>query len=166
MIVSTAAFPGVDPAASQILCMYRTHAPVDVVAIAVRFGINVWESYLPEGISGKIFRDDVNGGASGFSIIVNQPEPLVRKRFTLAHEIAHFLLHRHQFGRELMDDALYRSGLGSAMESQANRLAAEILMPRELLGRLIDSGVRDIGTLATELQVSEVALKIRLGIPA
>lgn len=165
MIVNTA-FSGVDPAAWKILATYRHEAPVDVVAIANMLGVKVWESLLPAGISGKLFRDNVHGGSSGFSIIVNQPEPLVRRRFTLAHEIGHYLLHRHLFGEQVLDDTLYRSGLNSALETQAKRLAAEILIPRELISQLVDSGLREIGSLATKLQVSEAALKIRLGIPA
>src|SRR5205085_480224 len=105
-------------------------APVDVTAIASDLGIRVWEMRnLPENISGKIFRDRLNGGDSGFSIGVKASESFRRKRFTVAHEIAHYILHRDKIGDELADDAMYRSGLSTREEAQANQLAADILMP-------------------------------------
>ena len=110
-------------------------------------------------------RDNLNGGLSGYSIVVNSTEARVRRRFTIAHEIAHFLCHRFEIGDGVQDDVYYRSGLSDAMEAQANRIAADIIMPRDLIRRLIDSEMEDVGMLANQLQVSEQALKIRLGIP-
>ena len=57
----------------------------------------------------------------------------MRRRFTIAHEIAHFLLHRDKIGDQLSDDAMYRSSLSSDDERAANRLAADILMPMGLI---------------------------------
>src|SRR5664279_2674779 len=85
------------PTPGQIIAKYQTTAPVDVVAIASHLGLNVWETKsLPESISGKIFKDPMNGGSSGFSILVNASHSLPRKRFTIAHEIGHFILHRNR----------------------------------------------------------------------
>lgn len=151
----------------QIIAKYQKKAPVNVVAIAGELGLNVWETRsLAPNISGKIFRDPLNGGFSGFSITVNTNESVLRKRFTVAHEIAHFLLHRRQLDEgELVDDTMYRSGLSSTEEAQANKLAAQILMPHTLIESLIASGVRDVEGLANNLQVSIPAMRIRLGIP-
>jgi Zn-dependent peptidase ImmA (M78 family) len=121
---------------------------------------------LPSNVSGKIFRDPLNGGASGFSIAVNASENPLRKRFTVAHEISHFILHREQLENgDLIDDTMYRSGLSSAEETAANRLAADILMPYALIQSLIQSGIRDVVSMANALQVSQPAMKIRLNIP-
>ncbi|MBL8175276.1 MAG: ImmA/IrrE family metallo-endopeptidase [Bryobacterales bacterium] len=114
---------------------------------------------MPDKISGKIFFDPLNGGHSGYSIVVNRKDPFARKRFTVAHEIAHFILHRERIGNSLTDDALYRSGLTTREEAQANRLAAEILMP----GHLLRGGLGgDPHVLAERFQVSEAAMNIRL----
>jgi IrrE N-terminal-like domain len=151
----------------QVIAKYQKKAPVDVIAIANELGLNVWEmESLPSTISGKIFRDPLNGGASGFSIAVNASDNPLRKRFTVAHEIAHFVLHRtHLENGDLIDDAMYRSGLSTAEETQANRLAAQILMPFPLIQELINAGVKDVVALAQAFQVSQPAMKIRLGIP-
>lgn len=136
--------------------------------IANDLGINVWGMRsLPPNISGKIFRDSLNGGRSGFSIAVNSHEAWVRQRFTVAHEIAHFILHRHLLDQKgaLADDTMYRSGLSTAQETAANRLAADILMPFPLIQTVIASGVNDPLSLAHRFQVSHHAMKIRLGIP-
>jgi len=135
--------------------------PIDIVAIAKVLGLVVYESQdLPEGIAGKIFRDQKHGGQGGYSIVVRGADPFVRKRFTVAHEIAHYLLHRHLFsGGELVDDALYRSQLSGMLEAQANGLAADLLMPWHLLAPLTGRPIKD---LAKEFQVSEQAMKIRL----
>lgn len=150
----------------QIILKYQNVAPVDVVGIARELGLNVWEMDLSPNISGKIFRDPVNGGSSGFSIAVNSHEIPVRKRFTIAHEIAHYILHRQYLERgDLIDDAMYRSGLSTAEETQANKFAAQILMPMLLIEALIKQGINGVEQLAEQLQVSNTAIKIRLGIP-
>jgi hypothetical protein len=149
----------------QIIAKHQMHAPVDVVAIAKDLGLNVWKMTLPSNVSGKIFRDALNGGPSGFSIAVNAGNSYVRQRFTVAHEIAHFALHRSRLDGELIDDAMYRSDLSSREETEANRLAADILMPFPLIQVLMKSGIREVSQLANKLQVSLPALKIQLGIP-
>jgi Zn-dependent peptidase ImmA (M78 family) len=136
-------------------------APVDVTGIAKVLGLKVWESsHLPANVAGKLFRDR-NGslGQMQYNIVVRAQDPLVRKRFTVAHEIAHFLLHRGQFATELIDDSLYRSGLSTPVEAQANAFAADLLMPWHLLMPVIDKPIAD---LAVMFQVSEQAMKIRL----
>ncbi len=155
------------PTPGQILARYQTTAPVDVLGMANELGLNVWSMALPPNISGKIFRDQLNGGKTGFSIIVNSEDTSNRQRFTIAHEIAHFILHRPQLerGGSVEDDAMYRSGLSTREEVEANRLAAQILMPMALIQKVIAEGVKDVPSLAARFQVSQDAMRIRLGIP-
>ena len=147
----------------QIILRHQATYPVNVTAIANDLGVNVWEMHnLPPNISGKIFRDKLNGGSSGYSIGVNASEIYTRKRFTVAHEIAHFILHRDQIGDELLDDAMYRSGLSTREEIQANQLAADILMPAKLIRQLQGMGFTQPSELARYLKVSEPAMRVRL----
>ena len=152
---------------AKILAKYHAIAPVDVLGVAKELGLNVWGMHsLGQNISGKIFRDPTNGGPSGLSIVVNSTESPLRQRFTIAHEISHFLLHRTQLENgDLIDDTMYRSGLTTAEESSANKLAAHILMPFSLINALVAEGISDVTSLADRLQVSRTAMKIRLGIP-
>ena len=145
---------------------YQTQAPVNVLAIAHDLGINVWQQdSLTPPVSGMLCPDKINGGISGFSIIVRKSDSPERKRFTVAHEIAHFILHREQANGGITDDEMYRSGLSSREETEANKLAADILMPYSLVSSLVSSGHRTVPELAKKLGVSKTAMNIRLNIP-
>jgi len=157
--------PLLDLNVQAILGRYQQDAPVHVIGLANALGINVWELPLPVEVSGKIWIDRENGGTSGYSIAVNASDAFVRKRFTVAHECAHFILHRNRITDELVEDTLYRGGLGGQEEAQANKLAADILMPYTLVQKLMDSGMTDVDQLASKLQISGAAMRIRLGIP-
>lgn len=138
--------------------------PVDVTALAESLGVAVWESpFLEDGVSGKLFRDRRHGGPSGYSILVNSAEPYTRKRFTVAHEIAHFLLHLDRVGDGVVEDAWFRGRFGLAVEREANRLAAELLMPARHIERLVREGVVESEELAGRFHVSEHAMRIQLG---
>jgi Zn-dependent peptidase ImmA (M78 family) len=148
---------------SQLIRRFQQTAPVDIRGLAEDLGLKIWESSrLPEGISGKLFVDEKNGGSEHYSIPVNSADAYVRKRFTVAHEIAHFILHRDRIGEGLMDDEWYRSGLTTAEEGEANRLAADILMPPHLISQYLGRGLKDPEVLAKQFQVSVAAMRIQL----
>jgi hypothetical protein len=155
MISST--FEEFDARTQAILRRFQAHSPVDVTAVARELGLAVWElKTLPANISG-----------SGFSVGINAREPYTRKRFTVAHEIGHFLLHRSKLDAGIfLEDTMYRgTGMSSLEETEANKFAADLLMPMPLIHRLMGAGMTGVRDLAAELQVSEPALKIRLGFP-
>lgn len=144
-------------------------APIQTVALAGELGIKVYHAGWPDKISGKIQKDTNLGGSSGFAIFVNKDHHVNRRRFTTAHEIAHYVLHEEQIGDGIFDDALYRSGLPSSVEAQANGLAADILMPWSILNRYIPTNIQngavDVAKLASIFQVSPQSMGIRLGQP-
>lgn len=151
---------------SEIIKYFTKTSPVNVVGLAEALGIKVWEKNFEGNISGVVKPDPNNGGPSGYSIYVNAGDSYTRKRFTVAHEIAHFLLHRNKDTKEFSDDLKYRSpGVSDQLEAQANRLAADILMPRRLIRELLDKGVTEPTDMAARLQVSPKAMEIRLGLP-
>jgi len=152
------------PTTGQLIERFQQVAPVDVVGLADALGVNVWEDDLDAPISGKLFIDRLNGGTSGYSIVVNKIEPLRRKRFTVAHEIAHFILHRDDLENGIVEDALFRGGLSDSKEREANKLAADILMPFSLIEKLMQEGTRTVEGLSDALQVSKAAISIRLGV--
>lgn len=152
---------------NDALAIIREHQksiPVQTVDLARDLGLRVYKvPNWSNDLSGMIRKNEDNSG--GFDIFVNAAHPYVRRRFTIAHEIAHAVLHPQLIGDGITDDALYRSGLSNTVEAQANRLAADILMPRERLGELIESGITDIDTLADRFKVSTQAMAIRLDVP-
>ena len=146
---------------------HQDKAPVQTVPIARDLGLKVYRSSgWSKNLSGLIRKDKKYGGESGFAIFVNANHPEHRRRFTIAHEIAHFVLHGRIIGDGIRDDALYRSGLSNRVEAQANRLAADILMPRHLLDPLLVGKDVDVETLARTFNVSKSAMSIRIGVPA
>lgn len=141
--------------------------PISLAAIARALGVRVKAATLPPGIAGEIRPD---GAAPGeFVVRVNRHDIPERQRFTVAHELGHFLLHRDQIGTGIKDDVLFRSRLSDWREAEANRIAADILMPEELVKQALQQaksiGIEDVAPyLAKQFGVSEAAMKIRLGI--
>ncbi|HOK20164.1 MAG TPA: ImmA/IrrE family metallo-endopeptidase, partial [Thermosynergistes sp.] len=91
-------------------------------------------------------------------IAVNSSRPLCRRRFSIAHEIGHYLLGHN---------SLSFSGSGGGMikcesrqERAANAFAAEFLMPKKLLAR--EAHKYSLRALARRYLVSMQAMEIRL----
>jgi Zn-dependent peptidase ImmA (M78 family) len=107
--------------------------PVDVNDIAEYLGLILVHTDLPDDVSGMLIRDGDNN-----TVGINKSHHIHRQRFTLAHEIGHFQLHR---GRPLIVDSPVRvnlrdrtSGMATDREEiEANMFAAELLMPTELV---------------------------------
>lgn len=150
----------------SLIQKHQLNSPINVVALAHDLKIKVYKSQDPRPLSGKIIKDKVLGGESGYAIFVNDRDMLPRQRFTIAHELAHFLLHRDAIGDGIVEDALFRSGLDNEQEVEANRLAADILMPWHLINAEMSKGLKTIEALADKFQVSHSAMSIRLGIPS
>ncbi len=151
---------------AEIIRRHQKEPPVETIPIANDLGLRVYRTkpdVWPEDISGLIKK--VPEDAESYVIYVNGDHPVKRRRFTIAHEIAHFILHKHQIGDGIVDDVLYRSGLSNHMEAQANEWAANILMPWHLLDAELDKGIADIGELAGIFNVAKSAMAIRLGVP-
>ncbi len=143
----------------------KTKPPVLVVPIADRLGIEVYNVRgWSDKLSGMIRRDTEDGGKSGYAIYVNARHAETRRRFTIAHEIAHYVLHKNLIRDGIVDDTLYRSGLSNLIETEANRFAAEILMPTHLIRAAIRKE-SSISKLAEQFKVSSEAMAIRLQVP-
>lgn len=165
--MATIDIDALEPATRDILKAHTADIPVKLGALADALGLVVRVGTLKPGISGEI-RPSTEAPA-GFLIRINRHEKKERQRFTLAHEIGHYILHRHLIRSGITDDIMYRSGLSDQYESEANRFAAELLMPRAIVRERIKQSGRPAddelaGALAKEFQVSVPAMKIRLGV--
>lgn len=155
----------------EILADFASTYPVDVKAAAKAIGVRVFADDLPSGISGKIQKD----GKGGYYIVVNRQDPEVRQRFTIAHELGHFMYHRNLIGDGVADSPAYRAldesvyemtPLERVHEIQANRFAANLLMPMKLVSQAErDNPGIDVPGLARKLNVSGDAMRIRKGLP-
>lgn len=157
----------IEPNQLNLVKKYSDEYPVKVGELAQVLGLDVLRSVLQPKISGLI--QPSKSAKSGFEIKVNKFEAPERQRFTLAHEIAHFLLHRDDIGDGITDSIMYRSNLTSRKEAEANRLAADIIMPSALVREEFrkSGGIKNEAVafeLAERFRVSLPAMKIRLGI--
>jgi Zn-dependent peptidase ImmA (M78 family) len=136
--------------------------PVDPVTLANKLGIRVNNAVFSDTtLSGLIARR-----GNKVSILVNQADPPYRKRFTIAHELAHHFLHLLTDG-EFVDNTidLFRgseSDKTNNVEVQANQFAAALLMPAELVKEEFKKNNGDIEILARLFNVSEEAMGYRL----
>lgn len=153
----------------RIVRDFTSERPVRVARLARALGIDVKLASLKPNISGMIRPSDVS--PSGFEIRINKFEMPERQRFTIAHEIGHFLLHKEHIGNGIVDSVLYRSKLSNTLEAQANKAAADIVMPaaliREDLRKLRSRGAYSekeiLDVLARNYNVSKQAMSIRIG---
>ena len=148
----------------QLIYARQSKWPVDVQQLAADLDATV--SYVPleEHISGYI---QWHNEQEGYTIAINKEHSEHRQRFTCAHEIAHILLHAHVIKQvnTIQDNKLYRSDhIANADEVQANKLAADILLPYHLLDRATNS-ITSVRGLAKAFNVSHAEMSLRLNIP-
>ena len=138
---------------------YYNGKKLQVVKLAKYFGLNVVEKNFEQNISGKLV---IGKGPESPSVIyVNSNHSENRKRFTIAHELGHFINHRKD-GAEFEDTVFFRKGDIFGIEYSANKFAADILMPESEVRKSVIEGIRDVGSLAEEFGVSASAMKYRL----
>ena len=129
------------------------------MGMADELGLGFAVEALPGGVSGKLTRDPTYPG--GFKISINSGDSARRQRFTTAHEIAHFILHRDLIGEGITDNAMYRSSLSDEYERQADRFAAQILLPADAV-RAAYKHTKALAKLSELFDVSGDAIRIRL----
>ena len=148
---------------------------INVDVIAKYLEIKIERSPAPsEDISGFLMIEN-NIPVIG----LNSDNSELRQRFTLGHEIGHFVLQHHLGkGTPHIDKQIsvqFRNSTSSTgvkvEEMEANLFAAELLMPAEMLARTLqrysvitisDDDDDTIKSLAQEYQVSAAAMTVRL----
>lgn len=159
--------------AAQLLMRGRvTAAPVPIERLARESGALLsYQPFETDDISGLLYRAEGAAPVIG----VNSSNSKLRQRFTIAHELGHLLLHA---GNGLIIERLVRVNFRNATTStasdseelDANRFAAELLMPEALLQQALGSllsgrsltDVELVKRLARRFEVSEQAMTFRL----
>jgi len=154
--------------AGEIVQRFVGEAPVNIEGMVEAFGVELErKAELHPEIAGQI--ECLDGGK--FRISINKNDHYFRRRFTTAHELAHFLLHRNLIGKGLDDTKAYRSlnvgnfynrSVTSQHEVEANRLASRLLMPKALVQRYHGELAGDVSAMAKKFQVSPAAMGYRL----
>lgn len=103
--------------------------PVDVYKIAQYKGFSLFQHQLDHGVSGLIVANDkvIRGFNSKKVMVVNESDSPLRKRFTIAHELGHYVL----AGSPEQCYAHRDVGDYGQEERDANRFASALLMPKE-----------------------------------
>ena len=134
---------------------------VDAVKLAQFFGCEVEEvTFNPQTISARIKRDV---DSTRYIIQISRDDEPKRQRFSIAHEVAHLLL--HDDGKESFIE--WRKKLSEYGENdlykeiQANMLSSALLMPKALVERAWKES-RDIEDLASIFNVSRSAAYYRV----
>jgi Zn-dependent peptidase ImmA (M78 family) len=146
--------------------------PIDLEKIASHLNIKIAYDVLDDDVSGFLMAE----GTKKATAVINNAHHPNRQRFTIAHEIGHFMLHVNSPNEEtIFVDKKYsfrrdgKSSLGIyEQERDANAFASSLLMPK----RLVDNAIAemnvdilddyDMPTLAKKIGVSEQSLGFRL----
>ncbi len=139
--------------------------PINVNKLAKKLGVGVEPSLFNDEVSGLfVIKDDKP------FIAYNLSQNKKRRRFTIAHELGHFILHSKN--KSLFIDKnksiMYRNSESSTgeffKEREANAFAAALLMPRVLIETVLSNlGGKDIiEQLASKFNVSTQAMSFRL----
>lgn len=137
--------------------------PLNVHEIAKSLNIEILEGEFRDNngrdISGLI---KVSGKEGTPIIAVKSSDSKERKRFTIAHEIGHFILHGNELAHvdSDLESVVYRDKSSTmainTKEIQANQFAAELLMPTDEIKTLILKNQEDNEEITkTIIEISE-----------
>ena len=161
---------------TDLLTRYKQQSPgrhVDVESLIRNLGLGLEPSAdLPENISGHIAREQER-----YVVRANGREHEYRRRFTMAHELGHYVLHRTLLDQAdgVNDSKLYRTDINAPIynsyitqihEQQANSFAANLLMPADAVKtahqELAADGRVSLKRLYQRFKVSPSAMRWRL----
>lgn len=137
--------------------MYKI--PADILKIARANDIDVYEGDLDKKISGAIKFDNKT---NKFEILLNKNDIKTRQRFTLAHELGHFFLHKEILkSDEIHIDIMFR--MPDEKEKEVDYFAGALLMNKTLLEKIYQNN-KSITELAGIFEVSISAMTVRLDV--
>ena len=129
--------------------------PLNIKTLTEKMGLKLYYEDLGSNISGKI--ENKNGQ---WIITINKKQHGNRQRYTIAHELAHYCLHRN-YEKSFTDEVFFRGKTLDKYEYQANDFASKLLMPEDLFAKAIKEGKNSIEDLSNMFGVSSIALRIR-----
>lgn len=126
--------------------------PVNPIRVANRLGIQVLKDNSDGNIDGR-YDADKN------VIYLNTNQSLLRRRFTVCHELGHALLGHGSSPRD--NSKTYTRSDYDPKEVEANTFAATLLMPPQAVQACVSGGY-SIDRMCNYFGVSSVAMAIRL----
>ncbi len=152
---------------NKIIKKFDLRIPVDVEGLSQDLNIEIKKADDKDiSVSGLLYRKD---GVAYMAI--NSAETTERQRFTIAHEIGHFVLHTTKdIFVEYRQKTYEKNVVRTNKEIEANHFAACLLMPRSEIEKEVKNlnkldcevSPNDIHVLANKYQVSDEAMTFRL----
>ena len=172
MLLTKSGFHKSEECASTILERYQVSRPaVPIEHIVQNEGLQILEYNFGDDISGILIINDGVG-----AIGVNPKNHYHRQRFSIAHELGHYLMHRDSGNLFVDKDFIVKfrhtnrnySLVEKKQEQEANAFAAALLMPTKFIEQEIEkleffgyTETEIISVLAKTFQVSEAAMSYR-----
>lgn len=148
--------------AEAIVAQFGIRDPkdLDIEAIACDAGVTV-ERRMLSGCEATLV------GVDDRAIATIKPSPVLgRERFSLAHELGHWDMHRGRSFRCRVDDPDDNLIADRDLEKQADQFASHLLMPGSLFNAEVSAvgnpGFQELNLLAQTFQTSLVATCLRL----
>lgn len=171
--MKTASYSSIENTAAFMLMEFDIHEPfVPVEKIAKQRGIEIVNYDFGEEVSGVLVIKD-----SVATIGINRANSTERKRFTIAHEIAHYILHWNPISKTnqevFVDKDLFMkfrntmneySPAEIAMEQEANAFAAALLMPKHFIEKELRT--EQYKTLQEPQIIEKLAKRFKVSAPA
>lgn len=115
---------------------------IDVKAIAEICDILIEYSCVES--SGFSINNGTNSENIKKEISVNQFEPEYRQRFTIAHELGHIILGHEGISYRFFDKSNYKNTIDRMNEISANKFAAELIMPENLVKKVLLHSINEM----------------------
>ena len=133
---------------------------VDIEQIVKSEGILLEKDFeMDSSQSGSLSKDKKLGT---WIIKVNGKHHVKRQRFTIAHEFAHYCLHKDEQGSFVDEEIYFRKDHESSIEYNADEFASQILMPQTLFEKAINEDkIKKIKELSDVFNVSTMAITLR-----
>jgi Zn-dependent peptidase ImmA (M78 family) len=147
----------------------------NIIKLANDLGVKVLEEDLLPYERGFLERAPSLGSQSGWVVRINKTDRPETQKFTVAHEVGHFVLHGARLeGLDTLDGRVNRNTEGSLdpfsylegrdrmMEAEANAFAAALLMPKNLFEPAFLRLGGNVDAIARLFAVSESAVARRV----
>ena len=136
--------------------------------------VNIEEIVESEGVSISIkgMDDYISGyihetSPDKYQIVANKNHHIHRQRFTMAHELGHYILHKKYLnnGRGTNDNKIYRAtytadfyneDIDLMQESEANLFASRLLIPKDLIiEKVLKNNKKTLNNIIEPLNLNE-----------
>ncbi|MEW6772072.1 MAG: ImmA/IrrE family metallo-endopeptidase [Bacillota bacterium] len=140
--------------ATRFIATYKLVPPIDVERFCIEVaGLHVYYDEMEDEFCAILRRDLM-------AILVNQKHPRVRQRFSIAHELGHWYLHRDE--AVMAERTATLKTINKLLDEEANSFAAEFLMPSRFVRAQVRLGMVNLDTLARYFEVSREAMWYQL----